>query len=239
MSNISISENDFNRGNLTYLQNSLSELFAHTECKLKEENGGKRTLLKVNCPEYYKDVVRAELSDKIAEILVIKYKYDYFKSVVKVSGLNKDEYEILLSSLIAADLEDDKKYVFDRLKNLNEIAVDGVYNFRLKPLRKKWMEVAGYIPSCFINSQLKEFISFLVENKKKKVYIDGGRVYDGNYRRLKRASLLDGEECVITREVILSNGGYVEISGSIPPKDENYLSEYYGDKIIFSPRIYQ
>ena len=237
MSNISISESDYNQGNLSYLQNSLSELFAHTECKLREESGGKRRLLKVTCPEYYREVVMAELSDKIAEIVAIKYKYDYFKENVKVGGLNSIEYEILMASLIAADLEDDKKYVYERLKNLNEIAVDGVYNFRLRPLKKKWMDVAGYIPPCFINSQLKDFITFLLENKRKRVYIDGGRVYDGNYRRLKRSTLLDGEDCKIIREVLLSNGGVIDISGKIPEKDEYYLREYYGDKIIFSPRI--
>lgn len=238
MSNISISENEYNQQNLIYLQNTLSELFAHTECKLREEKGGKRTLLKVNCPEYYKDVVKAELNDKIAEVLVIKYKYDYFKRVIRVGGLSSVEYEILIASLIAADLDDDKKYVYERLKCLSEIAVDGVFNFRLKPLRKKWAEVAGYIPSTFINSQLKEFITFLLEPKTKQVYIDGGKVYDYNYRRLKRASLLDGDECKIIREVLLSGGGRIEISGSVPPLDEEYLREYYGEKIIFSP-IYQ
>ena len=74
------------------------------------------------------------------------------------------------------------------------------------------------------------------ENKKKRVYIDNGRVYDSHYRRLKRSSLLDGDGVKIIREVLLSNCGEVELSGSIPKDDEFYLKEFYNDKIFFSNR---
>ena len=69
---------------------------------------------------------------------------------------------------------------------------------------------------------------------KKRVYIDGGKVYDNHYRRLKRSTLLDGEDMKIIREILLSNCGEVELSGKIPEKDEYYLKEYYNDKIFFS-----
>ena len=144
------------------------------------------------------------------------------------------EKEILLTSLIAADLDDDKRYAFDRIKHFRDIAVDGIYNFRLKPLKKKWEDIVSYIPTCFMNEQLKEFISYLLENKKKRVYVDSGKVYDSHYRRLKRSSLLDGEGVKIIREVLLSNCGEVELNGSLPKEDEYYLKEFYSDKIIFS-----
>jgi hypothetical protein len=191
-------------------------------------------VLSVNCPVDYADVVVAEIKDKVAEIIAIKYKYDFFKSVLRVGGLKSVEKEILFASLIAADLDDDKKYAFDRIKNLQEIAVDGLFNFRLKLLKRKWQEVAECIPQCFLNTQLKEFITYLTENKKKRVYVDGETVYDSHYRRLKRTSLLGGENAKIVREVLLSNCGEVELNGQIPSEDEFYLKEYYCDKIFFT-----
>ena len=170
----------------------------------------------------------------MAEILAIKYKYEYFKKQVPACGLSAIDREILLTSLIAADLEDDKKYTYERLKNYSEIAIDGVFNFRLKPLKKKWQDVADCIPHLFLNSQLKEFISYLLENKKRLVYIDNGRVYDSHYRRLNRSELLGGESVKIVREVLLSNCGAVNICGQIPKDDEYYLREYYSDKVTFS-----
>ena len=234
MAKIEVSENCVLGDNLVYIQNCLGEIFNHADCTIKNTVINERTKLSVTCPEYYADIIRAEIADKIAEIVAIKYKYDFFKKNLKIGGLSSEEKEILLVSLIAADFEDDKKYCFDRFKGYREIAVDGMYNFRLQPLKRKWKEVVEYMPCCFFKEQLKDFIFYLNENRKKKVYIDCGKVYDGHFRRLKRHSLMEYDKLNVLREVILSNCGVIEISGPIPKQDENYLREYYGDKIIFS-----
>ncbi len=234
MAIISITENGTNENNLLYVQTSLAEIFTHSGCSVRLTNCDKRSILTVNCPDEYKDIIKVEIYDKAAEVIVIKYKNDFFKKTLRVQGLSQTEKEILIASLIAADLDDDKKYAFERFKADDEIAIDGIFNFKLKSLKKKWVDVAGYIPACFLNYQLKEFIGYLLENKKKPVYVESGRVYDSHYRRLKRSSLLDGESTLITREILLSNCGEIRLSGSLPKDDEFYLKEYYNDKIFFS-----
>ena len=234
MSLINITENAKNEQNLYYIQSSMAELFTNARCVAVEIPQEKRIKLVVDCPDYYIDIVRTEIIDKIAEIIVIKYKYDYFKSSIEIGGLSSAEKEILLASLIAADIDDDKKFAIEKLKGIEEIAIDGVYNFRLKPLKKKWEDIVSYMPTCFMNSQLKEFVTYLLENKKKRIYIDCGKVYDQHYRRLKRSSLLSGEKLKIIREVLLSNCGEIEITGAIPKEDEKYIKEFYGDKLYFS-----
>ncbi len=234
MTSITITENQTNEDGLLYVQTSGSELFLHAGASARLFNVDERSILTVNCPEYYSDIIRTELADKVAEIITIKYKYEYFKRNLHVGGLSSVEKEILLTSLIAADLDDDKKYAYDRIKCFSEISVDGTFNFRLKPLRKKWEEVVECIPGCFLSSQLKEFISYLIENKKKRVFVEHGKVYDSHYRRLKRSSLFGGERLRILREILLSNCGEVELAGELPEDDEYYLKEYYKDKIIFS-----
>ncbi len=231
---INVSDDVRNGGNVLYLQNVLSETFTCADCKVETETKGERINLKVICPDHYGEIVRTEIMDKTAETVAINYKYNFFKKAVKVQGLNQVEREILLASLISADLPEDKKYCYQRFKDLNSVAIDGVYNFRLKPLRKQWEDIASYMPLVFMRSQLKEFIKFLLENKKKKAYVDGGKVYDSHYRRLKRVNLLDGECAKITREILLSGCGQIEISGKTNSEDEYYLREFYGDKIIFS-----
>ncbi len=234
MSIINLTENQFNKNNLYYIQTTLTELFMNTRCLVAERDASKRTMLTVTCPDHYSEMVSAEIIDKVAEIIVIKYKYDFFKKTLGIGGLNQKEKELLFAGLIAADLPEDKKYVIDRLKNQEEIALDGVYNFRLKPLKAKWEDIVSYMPTCFVSSQLRDFIGYLIENRKKRVYVDEGRVYDSHFRRLKRCSLLDGEELKIIREILLSNCGEVEISGKIPEEDEIYVRELFGDKIYFS-----
>ena len=233
MAKIMISEKKYNYGNLLYIQMALSELLKGANCLVNYKIDKNRNNLIIECKDQYADIMQVELADKIAEVIAIKYKYDFLVENVKVAGLNSIEKEILFASLIAADLEDDKRYAFDRLKGYSQTAIDGFYNFKLNLLKKKWQEVITYIPTCFLSAQLRDFISFLIENKQRKVYIDGGNVYDNHYRRLKRTTLLGGEKVKIIREVLLSNCGKVELSGSIPADDEYYLREFYNDKIIF------
>ena len=219
---------------LEYIKSSLLEIAEKTASTVTLTACDKRYQLVYDTTEYYADILLAEAADRIAEVIAVGYKYDYFKKTVKVAGLSDTEREILLASLIAADLTEDKKYAFDKIKQMSDINIDGAFNFRLKPLVKKWRDIADYMPSCFVGSQLKDFVSFLLENKKKRTYIDGQKVYDNYYRRLKRCALLGGEGVEIIREVLLSNCGEVEIRGSLPPVDEKYLKEFYGDRVYFA-----
>ena len=219
---------------LKYIKDSVGELAVKTGATVSVVSHGERRALIYDCPEYYSDILQAEIADRVAEVIVVGYKYGYFKTAVKSCGLNETEREILLTSLIAADLAEDKKYAFDRMKAINEIAIDGVLNFRLKPLKNKWKDVAEYMPAYFAGSQLKDFVSFLLENKKKRTYIDDQKVYDNYYRRLKRCSLMDACDGEIVREVLLSNCGEVEIRGALPETDEKYLKEFYGDRVYFT-----
>lgn len=237
MTSITVTEKESAGENLLYVQSASSELFSHADCSARVARTGGRVELKVNCPEFYSDLIKTEIADKVSEIITIKYKIDYFKKNLKVGGLTPNEKEILYASLIAADLEDDKRYTFGKLKTYDSIAIDGVYNFCLKPLKKKWQDVVECIPQIFLSSQLKEFISYLLENKKRRVFIDAGRVYDSHYRRLNRSELLGGESVKIVREVLLSNCGEVDICGEIPKDDEYFLKEYYRDKIVFSNKF--
>lgn len=238
MTKIIITENDYNQNNLLYIQSVMGELFSHADCSVRFGELSGRASLSITCPEYYADIVKAETADKIAEIIAIKYKYDYFKNCIKTVGLKTIEKELLYAGLIAADFDEDKKYAFDKLKSYEDMAIDGIFNFRLQPLKDKWKDVVQYIPAGFMNTQLKEFISYLVKSKKKRVYIDCGKVYDWHYRMLKRSSLLDGDSIKIVREVLLSNCGEVELNGEIPNEDEYYLKEFYSDKIIFARNSY-
>lgn len=236
MAVICITDDLTNLNGMEYIKNSVSEISAKTGSGVSLTTNAGRCKLSFDCPDYYSDILFAEVADRIAEVIAVGYKYRYFTSAVKVAGLTKTEREILLASLIAADLIEDKKYAFDRVKTVQDAAIDGIFNFRLKPLKKKWQDIAEYMPAAFIGSQLKDFVSYLLENKKKKTYIDDCKVYDNYYRRLKRCSLLGGEDGEIVREVLLSNCGEVEIRGTLPPVDEKYLKEFYGDRVYFAEK---
>lgn len=238
MAIITVTEKATDKENLYYIQSAFGEIKDQLGCHVELSDFATRSVLKIEMPDAYAEAVRCEIADKCAEVVAINYKYEYFIKNIKIVGLTETEREILMASLIAADLEEDKRYAYIRLKYGDEIAIDGIFNFRLKELKKKWEDIVSFMPDCFINGQLKDFITYLLENKKKRVYVDGEAVYDSTFKRLKRCDLIGGEEVKVLREILLSNCGEIELMSPVPEKDEKYLKEYYKDKILFSDKYF-
>ncbi|MBE5756484.1 MAG: hypothetical protein E7342_01665 [Clostridiales bacterium] len=236
MTKIVITERSENSKNLNYILSTLRETFNQTESSFYLSESEQRGKLEILVPDFYSEIIKSEVFDKVGDVIVINYKYDYFKKKIVVNGLTEVERELLFASLIAADLEEDKKYVIERYKKQTEIAIDGIYNFKLKLLKNKWEEIVSYIPSYFSKEQLKEFITYLIDGRKRKIYVDMGRVYDVRFRPQKRGELMDESflEGKIIREIILSGCGLIELNGNLPKTDEFYLMEYYGDKVLMS-----
>ncbi len=230
---VTITENENNSTNIIYIKQALGEVLSQAGGEIRTYLSSNRACVKLDCPEYYSDILRVEALDKVAEIIAVKYKYDFFKKNIKIGGLSQDEKEILYASLIAADLDEDKKYAFSKIKQFDNLSVDGIFNFMLTPLKNKWSDIVSYLPPCFMGEQLRDFVSYLIEPRKCRVYVEGCSVYDNHYRRLKRCDLLGGENTKLTRELILSNCGEIEVTGKIPELDEMYIREYYGDKVCF------
>ncbi len=237
MSQIKITESARKSNNIIYIYEMLSLITKQLGC-IDDLRGGKnRYELIIDVPSSYKDLLVSELEDKIADVISVNYKYTFFKKNVGLTGLNALEKELLLTALIAADIDEDKKYVIKKLKNFQEYALDGIFNFRMKALKEKWSDIIGYIPQGFQSLELKDFIIYLIKDKMgKKVYFDDGSVYDKRFNVLKRTELLTGDsgEIPVVKEILLSGAGEVELGTKLPETDELYLKQLYGDRVRFS-----
>ena len=232
MRRITITDGDNKTINAIYLYTSLSEVLVSTNSKVSESFCSGRAYIFIDVEDKYYTMVKGEIEDKIADIITISYKNEYMYPLVNPEGLSKKEKELFISGLISADLEDDKRYVIARVKDMQVYAVDGILNFRLKPLKEKWKEVISYIPTSFTKNELKEFMGYLLEDKVgKTVYVNKQMVYDSHFKRLIRSYLLGNGKLDLIKEIILSCSGRVELSGEIPKEDEMYLREYYTGKI--------
>ena len=231
---IKISEQTSRINNLIYIQRELSELSILTGLNVTLNTNDKISELIISFLEDYYHLIKPEIEDRIGEIISIGYKYMFFKEKLKIGGLTAEQKELLYTGLIAADLEDDKKYAVNKLKTHTDYSIDGIFNFRMRPLIDKWNDILALMPNYFGENQLKDFIGFLLENKKKRIFVEEGKVYDIHFKRLLRSQLLDGNELKIIKEILLSNCGEVELKGNIPIDDEKYLKEFYRDRVYFS-----
>ena len=165
---IKISDETERADGIRYISAALKNVISETGGAISEKYNGDRAELKIKTPERFVDYIRSEAEDKIADVVAVGYKYDYFKKDIPASGLKDFEREILYSALIAADIDDDKRYIVKRTRIFDEYVIDGIFNFRLVPLRHKWEEITGYIPLVFTDKQLREFVRYLVGEKRSK-----------------------------------------------------------------------
>ncbi len=169
--------------------------------------------------------------ERMSEVIAVGYKYRFLDGCVRVC-LPKKERGLLLSALIAADLEGDREYILPRLVSEREFCLDALFLFRMGPLREKWERIAAYIPESFSVKDLKNFSKFLVEESRRTVYIKEKSVYNEHFSPL-RLSRLTGEESV-EREVVLADAGYIKILGTVPSETQDFLEKYYADRVAFS-----
>ncbi len=237
MRELIVTESSLKCSNLIYLQATLSDVLTEMNAKSSLKSLKNRAELKILMPSEYFDIFLIELLDKLADVIAINYKHRFFKKNIKFSGLSETEGEVLLTALISADVDEDKKYIIKKLKLFSEFSLDGIYNFRMKPLKEKWREITTYVPPSFTKAQLKDFIAYLIKDKRgRRVYVEGGKVFDKRFNQLTRVKLLhqDSEKLAVLKEILLSGAGEVELCAKISDKETKYLKEFFENKIFYS-----
>ena len=138
MSFIRVTDNADSGTIMFYLYNQISPLVARLNGKAEISCQDKRCELKVCIDKNFVGFIRSEIEDRIADVVAVSYKYQYFKQKVKVGGLDNFKTELLLSALICADLEEDKRYVSAKMSRFDEYSIDGTFNFRMNSRHIKY-----------------------------------------------------------------------------------------------------
>ena len=232
--NLFISESYCNNNNILYIRENLSNSIFKSGCdKISADKD--RVYIKFTIEEEVFSVANEEILDKIGDIIAIDYKYRFFNERLKDLALGEKQRDLLITALISADFIDDKRYIRTKLKGCDKIAIDGFFNFRLANLKRKWEEITSFIPDFFTEKEMKEFVFYLLNEKKQKtVLIEGNKVYDNLGNRLKRASLIPTNNFPIVKEILLAGASEI-ILGKLPDDESeiNYIKEFFGNKILF------
>ncbi len=179
----------------------------------------------------YCPYVRKFTEEHIADVLAIGYKYAFFDKRLPLPLLTVKQRELLLTALVAADYREDRGHILRRVRGYTNYCIDGMFHFRLRELKKRWEEIADYIPTDMGELSTEGFLSFLAEDGEGKVFLKNGKVYDGEYRRLSRSSLTGNENEI--GEVLLSGAQQVYCFGETKGETKSFLKKYYGEKVFF------
>lgn len=232
-----ICERTDNADKLDYIVNCEGlKITFEKECKMQFV--GEFSFLELYVADETQFVANRLIVDRIADVICVSYKYELFKEKIKGNGLNDEDKEILLSAVIAADFEDDKRYVKSKIKLEEQCSIDGIYYFKMQKLQKKWEEIASYVPEYFTPEELKEFVGYLINEKSgRRVYIDGDEAFDGRYKRLNKTDILPcAERNKLLKESLLAGAGEICFLNKPEPNVSACFEKFFGDKILNSSR---
>ncbi len=179
----------------------------------------------------YCPYVRKFAEEHIADVIAIGYKYAYFEKQLALPLLKAEDRRLLLTALVAADYPEDKAYALRKLRGQRSYCLDGVYNFRLRELARRWAGIVDYVPTDMGEEALDGFLGYLTEDGEGKIFLKDGKVYDDKYRVLTK-SVLTGKETVFG-EIILGGAEKVYCFGETDEKTARLLKKYYGEKAVF------
>ena len=127
---------------------------------------GGRLNISVACESKNKQDIVKTLRECIAEIFLTTVKLDYLSSVLTMPLLKSDSYKLLLHTLVAFDRDTERDIIYGVLSFGDSLALDGLFNFRLGELKKRWNDIAELAVnnSAYLNSDetLNELLKFLM-----------------------------------------------------------------------------
>ena len=216
---------------MAYLQRRVETRFSFLPGTCTMRTDGEYCALAFQTESAYCPYVRKYAEENMADVIAIGYKYAFFEKRLRLPMLSPLKKRLLLTALVAADYKEDRGFVVRRLRGFDSYCLDGFFHFRLRDLKKRWEEVAEYIPVDMGESSLENFLGFLTEDGEGKLYVKDGKVYDEEYRPLSK-SLLTGVESTIG-EIVIGGAEQIYCFGDLDDETKVFLKKYYGENAVF------
>ncbi|MCI5975564.1 MAG: hypothetical protein MRZ13_05790 [Clostridiales bacterium] len=216
---------------IAYVSEKVGGKFSALPCVAGVSCLKNRTSVEFSTEKIYEPYVRKETASAVAEVLVLFYKYRFFSDLLPLPSLKQEERELLLTALVSADFQTDKKYTETRLSGLDEYRIDGVFFFRLQELKESWVRIASYVPNEFSPAALYSFVQFLSSEGEGRIFLQGESAYDEEYRPLKKSALIG--EYSAPKEILLSGARLVYCFGEQTEETKDFLKKYYAEKTFF------
>lgn len=162
----SININSNNKHYLDYIASQLKGTLSASNGVAVVLNNEDISYLSIACQDNYKDKIDSVIKDCVADILSIGYKQQYLREFLHLS---RDSLiaNTLINTMSIFDSNVDRKQIINSITSLNKLSIDGIYNFKIKAIKKRWQEIislTGNNPLLFSDDNVMiEFLSYLLE----------------------------------------------------------------------------
>lgn len=152
---------------LTTLTDKLAQEMDASFVVLSTLTKNNRRYLNIACKSEHEQKMSKLLKDMLADVLATSYKKDFLRKKLHISS-DSIIARTLLSTMSLFDSNYDKKLIKQCFADSRTIALDGVINFQLNEVIKRWDSIAALTGSANLSFNndvfLLDFLSFLKES---------------------------------------------------------------------------
>lgn len=168
---------------LDYVKEQLTPCMSEIDGIVSEMDERNRNYFSLACADTYRFQVQRKLSDAVSQALTLGYKNIFVRKLLRIDK-NNFYQNVLVNTICIFDNEYDKQIVSRVVDVEKTLCLDGYYNFRLAPIKKKWQEITKLVSDNFYvlsdNTLIVEFLQYLMEStpskcKQLSVSVDGDK----------------------------------------------------------------
>lgn len=156
---------------LTFIKNSTERAVAEMDGIATDICGKRRSYYSVACSDTFRFQLKRLLAESVAESVALGYKNLYVRSCLKV-GNGTFLQNVLINTMCVFDKAYDMQIISKILDTDKAMFIDGYCNFRLKLLKRKWLEISNLVSDnnyiLHDNRLILEFLQYLLESVESK-----------------------------------------------------------------------
>lgn len=242
MSEYLISSNKTYTGFFQLLIKSLKNFKSSLKLNITIKKLCGRFYASVVCPENNYSDIKILIKDMLRDIILINYKYVFFKKSLNIKISDKALESLFYTSITLYDREYDYELLNLNFAAEKELTVDGIFNFCLSELKKRWVTVAQILQDNFYSDNdrdaICEFIKHIIYSlpnklnevniyKKEDLYV----FLDGNGKSIDEFISANGGE--LASKIIFVNPALINFYDCNDRQTMTFLKNIFNERIKF------
>lgn len=152
---------------LTYIKGQMEPALQQIDGISTELDDEYRCYYTLACSDTYRFQIARAVASAVCEALSLGYKNVFMRNLLDVNSDNFYQ-NVLVNTICIFDSEYDKQFVSRIMSDNATICLDGYYNFKMSPVKRKWYDVSKLVTdNNFILSDdelISEFLQYLLES---------------------------------------------------------------------------
>ncbi len=220
----------------------LEQIKQDIDCRIVTKDICGRRYAEVLCDDRLTGNVKIVVKDIMKDVILINYKHLFFKKSLSIDISDKALESLFYTSITLYDRDYDSEVLSLEKVTDGELSIDGIFQFCIKDLHLRWINVAEILQENFYNDSdreaIYEFVKHIIYSipckiKEINIYKTGGKYkfIDKEGKSIADAVSYNGGE--LASKIMFISPALINFCGSCDKQTMVFLKNIFNDRIRF------